>query len=38
MVIIDTIRTYGLELMREFGIEHSQLLKQKKGKASGEQS
>jgi DNA-binding HxlR family transcriptional regulator len=30
IVIIDAIRRYGLELMREFGIERSKLPKQKK--------
>jgi len=32
VVIIDTIRMYGIELMREFGIEHSKVLKQKNEK------
>jgi DNA-binding HxlR family transcriptional regulator len=30
IVIIDTIRNYGLELMKEFGIEHSKGAKSKK--------
>lgn len=32
IVIIDTIRNYGLELMKEFGVEHDKITKHKKEK------
>ncbi len=32
IVIIETIRTYGLELMKEFGVEHAKIEKHKKEK------
>lgn len=30
IVVIETIRDYGLELMKEFGIEHAKITQQKK--------
>lgn len=30
IVIIDTIRNYGLDLMKEFGVEHTKIVKNKK--------
>jgi len=30
IVIIETIRNYGLDLMKDFGIEHDKIVKQKK--------
>lgn len=32
IVIVDAIRNYGLELMKEFGVEHSKISKHKKEK------
>ena len=32
IVIIDTIRNYGLELMQEFGVDHSKITKHRKTK------
>ena len=32
IVIVDAIRKYGLELMKEFGVEHSKIIKHKKEK------
>lgn len=32
IVIIETIRNYGLELMKEFGVEHDKITKHKKEK------
>ena len=31
IAVIETIRDYGLELMKEFGVEHAKITKQKKG-------
>ncbi len=30
IVIVETIRNYGLDLMKEFGIDHAKIVKQKK--------
>lgn len=32
IVIVDTIRNYGLDLMKEFGVDHSKVIKHKKEK------
>ena len=32
IVIVDIIRNYGLDLMKEFGVEHSKIIKRKKEK------
>lgn len=32
ITIIETIRTYGLELMKEFGVDHAKIVKHKKEK------
>src|SRR5690606_14574589 len=32
IAVIETIRDYGLELMKEFGVEHAKITKQKKEK------